>query len=120
LITDNGSQFISKDFAKYLKFVGMQHVRTSVMYPQSNGKIERFHGTIHEECVSRNSMINLQDARLQIAKYVDYYNTQRLHSALYYLTPYDYVNNRIDEKLQIRRKKLADAKVNKLLVQNTE
>lgn len=118
LITDNGSQFVSKDFAKYLNFVGMQHIRTSVMYPQSNGKIERFHRTIHEECVSRNSMINLQDARLQIAKYVDYYNTQRLHSSLYYLTPDDYVNNRIDEKLQLRRKKLVDAKVNRLLIKN--
>lgn len=118
LITDNGSQYVSKDFAKYLNFVGMQHVRTSIMYPQSNGKIERFHRTIQEECVSRKSMINLQDARYQIAKYVDYYNNQRLHSSLHYLTPVDYVNDTIDEKLEIRRKKLADAKINRLLFQN--
>ncbi len=40
IISDNGSQFISKDFAEYLKFAGLQHIRTSIAYPQSNGKIE--------------------------------------------------------------------------------
>lgn len=88
------------------------------MYPQSNGKIERFHRTIQEEYVSRKSMINLQDARYQITKYVDYYNTQRLHSSLQYLTLVDYINDTIDEKLEIRRKKLEDTKINRILVQN--
>src|SRR4030042_5193464 len=74
LITDNGSQFISKDFAEYLKLVGLQHIRTSVAYPQSNGKIERYHRTLHQECLQKNSFINLDDARNQIAHFVDYYN----------------------------------------------
>ncbi len=45
IISDNGSQFISKDFAMYLKFAGLQHIKTSIAYPQSNGKIERYHRT---------------------------------------------------------------------------
>lgn len=40
IISDNVSQFISKDFAEYLRILGLQHIRTSVAYPQSNGKIE--------------------------------------------------------------------------------
>jgi len=48
IISDNGSQFISKDFAEYIKFVGLQHIRISVAYPQSNGEIERYHRTIKE------------------------------------------------------------------------
>ncbi len=67
LITDNGSQFISKDFAEYLKQAGLQHIRTSIAYPQSNGKIERYHRTIHEECLMTKSLIDLDDARKQIA-----------------------------------------------------
>lgn len=110
LITDNGSQYISKDFAEYLKFVGLQHIRTSIAYPQSNGKIERYHRTTHEECLATKSLINIDDAREQIAKFIDYYNTKRLHSSLFYLTPDDFLNDRITEKLDLRNTKLQLAK----------
>ena len=96
LITDNGSQYISKDFTEYLRSVGLQHVRTSIAYPQSNGKIERYHRTIHEECLAKKSLLNLDDARKQIAD----------TSSLFYLTPDDFLNNRITEKLTIRNTKL--------------
>ena len=116
IISDNGSQFISKDFAEYIKFVGLQHVRTSVAYPQSNGKIERYHRTIKEECLTKTALINLQDARKQIASYVDYYNTKRLHSSLYYLTPEDFLLGRVEEKLNEREIKLKNARENRIKV----
>ncbi len=110
IITDNGSQFISKDFASYLKLVGLQHIRTSIKYPQSNGKIERFHRSISEEHLGRNSFVSIDDARKQIKNYIDYYNTKRLHSALYYLTPEDFLKGRVDELLKIRQEKLDKAR----------
>ncbi len=110
IISDNGSQFISKDFAGYLKLLGLKHVRTSIMYPQSNGKIERFHRTITTESIRKKSMLDLNDARNQVANYIEFYNTKRLHSALNYLTPEDYVNGRKDEKLKERESKLIEAK----------
>ena len=110
LITDNGSQFISKDFAEYLKQAGLQHIRTSIAYPQSNGKIERYHRTIHEECLMTKSLIDLDDARKQIAEFINYYNNKRLHSSLFYLTPDDFLNNRIIGKLEARNIKLRLAK----------
>lgn len=110
LITDNGSQFIPKDFAEYLKQAGLQHIRTSIAYPQSNGKIERYHRTIHEECLMRKSLIDLDDARKQIAEFIQYYNIKRLHSSLFYLTPDDFLNGRITEKLEVRNTKLQIAK----------
>jgi len=45
-ISDNGLQFISKDFKQFIRLSGMTHVRTSLYYPQSNGKLERYHRTI--------------------------------------------------------------------------
>ncbi len=110
IISDNGSQYISKDFSDYLKFVELQHIRTSIAYPQSNGKIERYHRTISEECLRKKSLINLDDARKQIADFIDYYNTKRLHSSLYYLTPEDFLVDRIEEKLKLRETKLNEAK----------
>jgi len=118
LITDNGSQFISKDFAEYLKQAGLQHIRTSIAYPQSNGKIERYHRTIHEECLMTKSLIDLDDARKQISGFIDYYNTKRLHSSLFYLTPEDFLNNRIVEKLEVRNTKLQLAKKARYEVKN--
>jgi putative transposase len=113
IISDNGSQFISRDFTGYLRELGLQHVRTAVAYPQSNGKIERYHRTLEEECLKKKSFINLEDARRQIQGYVDYYNTKRLHSSLYYLTPEDFLLGRVDEKLKIRERKLKEAKENR-------
>jgi putative transposase len=118
LITDNGSQYISKDFAEYLKLVGLQHIRTSIAYPQSNGKIERYHRTIHEECLATKSLINLDDARKQVAEYIDHYNTKRLHSSLFYLTPNDFLNSRIYVKLEERNTKLLLAKKARYEVKN--
>lgn len=118
IISDNGPQFISKDFAEYLKQVGLQHIRTSVAYPQSNGKIERYHRTIHQDCLMKTSLINLDDARKQVADYINYYNTKRLHSSLFYLTPEDFLFNRVDEKLEIRKRKLKEAKLTRIEVRN--
>jgi transposase InsO family protein len=116
IISDNGPQFISKDFAEYIKFVGLQHIRTSVAYPQSNGKIERYHRTIHQECLMKTSLVNLDDARKQIASYINYYNTKRLHSSLFYLTPKDFLLDKIEEKLNLRERKLKQARKNRIEV----
>lgn len=118
IISDNGSQFISKDFAEYLKQLGLQHIRTSFAYPQSNGKVERYHRTLQQECLQKKSFINLDDARKQIARFVDYYNTKRLHSSLYYLTPEDFIFGRVEEKLKLRERKLKAAKQNRYEVRN--
>jgi transposase InsO family protein len=109
LISDNGKQFIARDFADYLRFMGLQHVRTSIGYPQSNGKIERYHGTISQECLRRTSFIDLDDARRQIARYIEYYNTKRLHSSLCYLTPQEVFDGRMQERLNERKEKLHTA-----------
>jgi putative transposase len=118
IISDNGSQFISKDFAEYLKFVGLQHIRTSIAYPQSNGKIERYHRTVHEECLMKTALVNIDDARKQVTEYIKFYNTKRLHSSLYFLTPDDFLFNRIENKLKIRENKLLKAKLNRCEVRN--
>lgn len=41
MISDNGPQFIAKEFKHFIRICGMTHVRTSPYYPQSNGKLER-------------------------------------------------------------------------------
>lgn len=111
IISDRGSQFISREFKKYLRFIGLKHTYTSVSYPQSNGKIERFFRTTKEECIRRNSFLSIEDAREIINKYVDYYNYERLHSAIDYITPYDMMIGRREEILKSRDEKLRKARM---------
>lgn len=118
IISDNGSQFVSKDFAHYLKFAGLQHIRTSIAYPQANGKIERFHRSANEECLNKSAFISIDDARKKINEYIIFYNTKRLHSSLYYLTPDDFMMERVKEKLQVRQNKLTEAKNRRIEFRN--
>ena len=110
IISDNGSQFISKDFKEFIRYSGFTHVRTSVAYPQSNGKLERFHGTIKTEAIRKSSYLSIKDARERIAAYIVCYNTERLHSAIYYLTPEDVLKGQVKSRLKERQDKLDKAR----------
>ena len=63
IISDNGPQFIAKDFKEFIRIAGMTHIHTSPCYPQSNGKIERWHKTIKTECIRPGVLLSLEDAR---------------------------------------------------------
>jgi putative transposase len=110
VISDNGPQFIAKDFKEFIRLCGMTHVKTSPYYPQSNGKIERFHRTIKGDCIRTQTPLSLEDAQRLVAKYVEHYNTVRLHSALGYITPKDKLAGREQEIFAARDRKLEQAR----------
>jgi putative transposase len=89
IISDNGPQFIARDFKEFIRISGMTHVRTSPYYPQSNGKLERWHKSLKRECIRERTPLSLEDAKRLIQEYVDHYNNVRLHSAIGYVTPND-------------------------------
>jgi transposase InsO family protein len=110
IISDNGPQFIAKDFKEFIRISGMTHVRTSPFYPQSNGKLERFHKTIKTECIRPGVPLSLDDARRIVEKYIEHYNNVRLHSAIGYVTPADKLNGRDQEIFKERDRKLEEAR----------
>ena len=110
IISDNGPQFIARDFKSYLRLKGMDHVRTSPYYPQSNGKIERFHQSLKSECIRPQCPADLADAKRLVEKYVHRYNTERLHAGIGYVTPHDKLHGRADAIHAERDRKLAAAR----------
>jgi putative transposase len=111
IISDNGPQFIAKDFKEFIRISGITHVRTSPYYPQSNGKIERWHKSIKGECIRPGTPLSLEDARRLVEGYVEHYNDVRLNSAVGYITPNDMLAGRQreihgerDRKLEVARK----------------
>jgi putative transposase len=110
IISDNGPQFIAKDFKEYIRVMGMSHVRTSPFYPQSNGKLERYHKTIKAECIRPKVALSLEDARNQIDSYIQRYNNERLHSAIGYIAPKDKLEGRDAQIFKERDQKLEAAR----------
>jgi len=110
IISDNGPQFVAKDFKKFISLCGMTHVRTSPYYPMSNGKLERYHRSIKSECIRTQTPLSLEDARRIAKTYVEYYNDERLHSAIGYVAPKDKLEGREQAIFDERDKKLEAAR----------
>lgn len=111
IISDNGPQFIARDFKEYIRLMGMTHVRTSPFYPQSNGKLERWHGSLKRECIRPACPEDVEDARRRITAFVDEYNQVRLHSALGYITPADKLHGLEQAIFDERDRKLEEARL---------
>ena len=109
IISDNGPPFIARDFKEFIRISGMTHVKTSPYYPQSNGKIERWHQSLKSECIRPGTPLSLDDARRLVVRYVQHYNTVRLHSAIGYVTPHDMLAGRQQQIFAERDRKLEAA-----------
>ena len=113
IISDNGPQFVARDFKEFIRTMGMTHVRTSPYYPQSNGKYERFNSTVKQESIRPQAPASVEEARLVVGGFINRYNTVRLHSAIGYVTPLDQLEGRADVIHAERDRKLAKARENR-------
>lgn len=116
LITDNGPQFIAREFRNYLQLVGITHRRTRFFHPQSNGKVERFFQTCKNESVRRICPVDLEDLYKQVSAYIHKYNTERLHSAIGHITPLDMMQGRQQEIFMLRDEKQRKAREHRATV----
>ena len=110
IITDNGPQFVARDFKVFIREAGMTHVRIAPYYPQSNGKIERWHKTMKVTTIRPRSPARLEEARRVVERFVRHYNERRLHSAIGYVTPADKLAGREEKIWAARDAKLEAAR----------
>ena len=92
LYSDNGSQYISDAFRESMKVLGIQHKFIAYNTPEQNGSIESFHGRFKREYVWPYDFRSFQEADSQIAEAFVDYNERRPHSALGYMSPYEFVS----------------------------
>jgi len=93
VMTDNGSAYRSKLFAKALQAAGARHVRTRPYTPRTNGKAERFIQTSLREWAYGRPYACSDDRAQAIKPWTDAYNLARPHSGIKGLTPWQRVNN---------------------------
>ena len=91
ILTDRGTEFKGKwdqhEYEIYLQLEGIEHSKTQVRHPQTNGICERLHRTIQEEFYSVTFRKKLYDTLEELQKDLDqwmhYYNNERPHSGRY-------------------------------------
>jgi transposase InsO family protein len=93
VMTDNGSAYRSKLFAKALQAAGAKHVRTRPYTPRTNGKAERFIQTSLREWAYGRPYACSDERTKAIKPWTDNYNLVRPHSGIKGLTPWQRVNN---------------------------
>ncbi len=93
--TDNGSEYAAK-FHQAAERLGIKHCFNYVKKPIYNGKVERFNRTI-QEAIFRDEdfLVNLvedkQEANYTIESYLDFYNNERPHMSLRFMTPAEFL-----------------------------
>ena len=115
IISDNGPQFVAKDFKAFIRQAGMTHVRTSPYDPQSNGQLERWHQTLKVTAIRPQAPGSPEAARRVVAEFVTYYNHHRLHSAIGFVTPADRLAGRAEAIWAARDQKLEAARARRRL-----
>lgn len=91
ILTDRGSEYCgnreSHEYALYLDLENIEHTRTKVRSPQTNGICERFHQTIKNEFYAsafrRKLYHSIEEIQVDVDEWIQSYNTERTHSGKY-------------------------------------
>ena len=82
VMTDNGSPYVSRLFAKALRWLNIRHIRTRPYTPRTNGKAERFIQTLLREWAYALPYRSSDSRNRDLERYLNWYNTARPHYAL--------------------------------------
>lgn len=88
--SDNGPEFTSKAVLRWFLDNDIEHIFIEPGKPTQNAVCESFNGKFRDDCLNGNVFLNLEDARNTVENWRIYYNEERPHSSIGYLTPAEY------------------------------
>lgn len=92
--SDRGSQYTSNDFELLLEKLEIKHSYSKKGYPYDNASMESFNAILKKEEVNVNNYETFEGAKLAIFEFIEgWYNNQRIHSTIGYITPNEKYNN---------------------------
>jgi transposase InsO family protein len=91
ILTDRGSEFVGNvqhhEYELYLAVEDIDHTKTKVRSPQTNGICERFHRTMLEEfyrvTFRKKIYTSIEQLQADADQWIEFYNNQRCHSGRY-------------------------------------
>ena len=96
LRTDNGPQYVSRKFREAIPALGIRQEFIWKHTPEQNWHIESFYETLKREYVWPHEFARFRDAEMVLARAFADYNGDRIHSALGYVTPNEFVHKTED------------------------
>ncbi len=97
--SDRGSQYASRDFHTLLKIHGIQGSMSRKGDCWDNAVVESFFGSLKQERVQWKSYQSRYEAQQDVLEYISmWYNSERLHSYLGYMSPNDYEQQALEWK----------------------
>jgi len=114
LLSDNGPSYVAGDLADWLGSRGMTHIRGKPRYPQTQGKIERWHQTLKNRILLEHAYLP-GELEPRVAAFVEHDNHARAHESLGNRTPADVYFGRgeaiLQERARIKRQTLKDRRL---------
>ena len=94
--SDRGSQYTSNDYEDLLNTLKIKHSYSKKGYPYDNASMESFNAILKKEEVNVNNYETFEEAKLAIFEFIEsWYNNQRIHGTIGYITPNEKYNNYI-------------------------
>lgn len=94
--SDRGSQYTSNNFEQLLTDLNLKHSYSKKGYPYDNASMESFNAILKKEEVNVNNYETFEEAKLAIFEFIEsWYNNNRIHSTIGYITPNEKYNNYI-------------------------
>jgi transposase InsO family protein len=93
LHTDHGCQYTSDDFQKLCRRMGIVQSMGTVGDSYDNALAESLWSSLKRELVDDSHFSTREEARLAIFEWIMWYNVERLHSSLDYMSPREYEQN---------------------------
>ena len=112
VVHDHGSEFVNRDVAAVIKTHNLIDIKTKPRHPESNGIVERFNGTVRDE-TDNDYGHNYLQAEGIIAKLMHYYNEERLHATLGYMTPATWHRGQPEQVRDERTRRIAAARAHR-------
>ena len=97
--SDNGTQFICNTVENFLSTMNIPHERIHPATPKEDAHIESFNSILEREVIRRFEFESFEEAESTMVRYVDFYNNERLHTAIGYIKPRE-MNHKCMEKIQ--------------------
>ena len=91
IVSDNGSEFTSHAILHWSSRHGIMWHYIAPGRPQENGYVESLNGKLRDECLNLHVLLSLSSTRSLLDKWRRYYNEERPHSSLRYLTPSEWI-----------------------------
>jgi len=117
--SDNGSCYIGSEFKGLIKLLDLDHEQIHPGAPTENVIIERWHRTLKEILEEKDEPKSFEELKKLIKEVCKYYNEERYHSGIGYVTPLQMYNGEAQNVLEERAKKLALARKKRMTLNTT-